>query len=331
MKMLYCLRHIFWALLVVSLFHTYALASEEDFPNQPIRLIVGFGVGGSSDRLARAMAPFLAEELKTHIEIITKEGESSKIAASYVLEQPADGYTIFATTFTPYLAHTILTKNAPYTIEDFNFINIQWFDHDIIAVNSESPYHSLAELLNLIKSGKQKIKIAVMEGSSGHFLLELLMHNYKIERKNIELHLFSNGKLAREAITQKTVDMILISSEGSELIREHLRTLAVCSKERLSQWDVPTVNEAVSPLGFQIPNLYGSMRGFAVSAQFKKNYPKRYTRLVQSLIKILARKEVQRILRAEKIGGVWIGPKKSNALVQQTFSVYQENSHLLRK
>ncbi len=331
MKVLIFLRSALCMFFAISFFHAPAYASTDDFPKHPIRFVVGFGVGGSSDRLARAMAPFLEEALKVPVKIITKKGEGSKIAANYVLEQPADGYTIFATTFTPYLAHTILVKGATYQIKDFDYINIQWFDHDIIAINNDSPYHSLAELLTLIKNGEKKIKVAVMEDSSGHLLLQLLLHQYNIPRHNIELRLFNNGKSARDAISQKKVDMILISSEGSELIREHLRTLAVFSQERLPQWDVPTVNEAVLPLGFQVPLFYGSMRGFAVSAKFKQDYPERYALLAQSFIKVLAKKEVQRKLRTEKIGGIWTGPQKSNDLVQKTFSMYQENAYLLRE
>jgi tripartite-type tricarboxylate transporter receptor subunit TctC len=331
MKMLYYLRNALCIFFTVSFFHISVLASTQDFPNQPIRLIVGFGEGGSCDRLAHIMAPFLEETLKVPVEIINKQGEGTKIAASYVLEQPADGYTLFVTTFTPYLAHTILSKDAPYKIEDFDYINIQWFDNDIIAVNHESPYHSLSEILMLMKSGEKKIKIAVMEDSNGHLLLQLLLNQYNISAQNIELHLFNNGKLAREAITKKKVDLILVSSEGSEPIREYLRALAVFSNERLVQWDIPTVNEAISPLGFQVPVFYGSMRGFAVSAQLKRDYPERYALLIQSFIKVLGKKEVQRILRTEKIGGAWTGPKKSNEIMQKTFSSYQENAYLLRK
>ncbi|MDD3343886.1 MAG: tripartite tricarboxylate transporter substrate binding protein [Sulfurospirillaceae bacterium] len=329
-KILFFLSYITSLLFTPNLFSTNLFASE-DYPKQPINLIVGFGVGGSSDRLARAMAPFLSKDLNTPIVIMNKVGEGSKIAASYVLKQPADGYTIFATTFTPYLANTILMEGATYHIEDFDYINIQWYDNDIVAVNNESPFHSLTELLELIKNGETKIKVAVMENSSGHLLLKFLLKSYAIPDENIELHLFNSGKKARDAIIQKEIDMIIISSEGSELIREHLRTLAVFSEERHPKWDVPTVNEAVLPLGFQVPFFIGSMRGFAVSAKLKRDYPKRYAKIVQSLIKILARKEVQRILRTEKIGGVWTGPKKSNALVKDTFLMYQQNAHLLRK
>lgn len=304
--------------------------ANESFPTKPVRLIVGFGVGGSSDRLARAMEPFLHQLLKTPIEIINVEGEGSKAAASYFLAQPDDGYTIFCSTFTPYLAHTILVEDASYRIEDFDFINIQWFDHDIIAVNVASSFHSLKELLLMAKEGKRTVTFAVMENSSGHLLLKMLLHSLGIPEKNVTITLFNNGKTARDAIKNQTVDAIIISSQGSELVRESIRTLAVFSAERHPKWDVPTVNEALEPLGFHVPLFVGSMRGFAVHKHLKEKYPERYTFLVQTFLKVLAKKEVQKHLREERIGSVWVGPQKSKQLIHDSFSIYQQHAHLLR-
>ena len=317
-------------LILLIFFGLISLSAKETFPEKPIRLIVGFGVGGSSDRLARAMEPFLTTMFKTPIEIINLEGEGSKKAASYFLEQPSDGYTIFCSTFTPYLAHTILAGNANYRLDDFDFINVQWFDHDIIAVNVASSFKSLRELLDVLKKGDQKLKLAVMEDSSGHLLLQMLLHHYAIPKHHVEIQLFNNGKTARDAIAHQEVDVILISSQGSELVREHLHTLAVFSAERHPKWDVPTVNEALAPLGFQVPLFTGSMRGFAVNKTLKNQYPDRYTLLVEGFLKVLAKKEVQKHLREDRIGGVWMGPKKSTQLIQETFDIYQKNAHLLR-
>jgi tripartite-type tricarboxylate transporter receptor subunit TctC len=319
-----------WCFILVTFLGYSTLQSDDFFPQKPLRLIVGFGVGGSSDRLARAMKPFLHEMFKTEIEIINMEGEGSQVAASYFLSQSDDGYTLFCSTFTPYLAHTILVNHADYSLDDFAFINLQWFDHDIVAVHVDSSFKSLPEILKILKEKKKKLKIAVMEDSSGHLLLKLLLNAYNIPENTVEIHLFNNGKMARDAIKDKHVDVIIISSQGSELIREQIRTLAVSSAERHPQWDVPTVNEAVEPLGFQIPLFTGSMRGFAVAKSLKEKYPERYHILVEGFLKVLAKKEVQKRLREERIGGTWIGPKKSTRLINETFKVYEQNAYLLK-
>lgn len=318
-----------WCFIFVIFFGYSTLQSGDFFPQKPIRLIVGFGVGGSSDRLARAMKPFLHEMFKTDIEIINMEGEGSQVAASYFLSQPDDGYTIFCSTFTPYLAYSILVNHANYLFDDFDFINLQWFDHDIIAVHADSSFKSLPDILKILKEKKKKLKIAVMEDSSGHILLKILLKYYGIPENNVEIRLFNNGKMARDAIKDKQVDVIIISSQGSELIREQIRTLAVSSAERHPQWDVPTVNEAIEPLGFQIPLFTGSMRGFAVAKSLKEKYPERYDILVKGFLKVLAKKEVQKYLREERIGSTWTGPKKSTKFMHDTFWIYEQNAHLL--
>lgn len=321
-------RHFFLSLLFIT-FST--LFAKEPLPPKPVELIVGFGVGGSSDRLARAMAPYLETMLNAPLKIITKEGNGSQIAANYVLSNTSNKkYTIFCSTFTPYLANTIFSAGARYAIDDFEYINIQWFDNDIIATHIDSSFKSLPQLLQVIKKGDAKLKIAVMEDSSGHLLLKMLLHNYKVSAENISIVLYNNGKILRNTLVNKEVDVMIISSQGSELVREHIRTLAVFSPERHPQWDVPTVNEALEPLGFSVPYIAGSMRGFAVSKKYKEEYPKEYALLVEAFLKIIAKKEVQKYLRDERIGGVWSGPHKSNMLVKESFEVYKEYAHLLR-
>lgn len=318
-------------LIFALCFYFLPLNAKDIFPEKPIRLVVGFGVGGSSDRLARVMKPFLSVMFKEPIEIMNVEGEGSLKAASYFLAQPDDGYTLFCSTFTPYLAHTILVGKATYTIDDFEFINVQWFDHDIIAVNVDSSFKSLKDLLLALKEGGKELRFAVMEDSSGHVLLKMLLHYYNIPKQNVEIHLFNNGKTARDAVKNDKVDVMIISSQGSELVREHIRTLAVFSAERHPKWDVPTVNEVTESLGFQLPLFTGSMRGFAVKKTLKEKYPERYTLIVETFLKVLAKKEVQKHLREERIGGVWMGPKRSTHLIQESFDVYKSNAHLLHR
>ena len=96
-----------------------------DFPIRPVTIVVGFGVGGSTDRMTRSMSNYLGDELGQPVQVINKRGAGTLLAANYVLNQPHDGYTIFASGFSPYLSNTILEGNADYTIEDFAYLNFQ--------------------------------------------------------------------------------------------------------------------------------------------------------------------------------------------------------------
>lgn len=305
--------------------------AEDKYPNKPINVVVGFGIGGSADRMSRAMSTFLSDTLDERVKVINKKGAGTQLAANYILKKPADGYTIFGSTFTPYLANTILTGGAKYSIEDFDVMNFQWFDYELIAANKKAGYSSLAQVLKDIKKNKGKVKASVVQGSGGHLLLKLLLEKYNIPEKNLNLVTYNSGSKARSAVAGGQVDIIAISAEGSESIREFLTPLAIFKGDRHSSWDVPTVNEAVKELGFEVPLFVGSTRGFAVNAKVKQKYPKRYEILVEAIKKTLAKKEVQKFLKKSKIGGVYTGPEKSNKLLRDSFEVYKKYGYLLKK
>ncbi len=133
------------------------------YPEKPINLVVGFGVGGSADRMTRSVSSFLSDKLDQAVRVVNKKGAGTMLAANYVLKAPADGYTVFASTFAPYMSNTIIHGGAKYKIDDFAFINAQWFDFDLIATNKDKPYKSLTELLTAIKENPGKISAAVVQ------------------------------------------------------------------------------------------------------------------------------------------------------------------------
>src|SRR3546814_15493096 len=97
----------------------------QDYPPRPVTFVVGFGVGGSADRTARALAQFLPQELGQPVTVVNREGAGGQLAATYVLTQTADGYTLLATSISPYLANSIIHTGASYTPDHFAFLNCQ--------------------------------------------------------------------------------------------------------------------------------------------------------------------------------------------------------------
>ncbi len=219
----------------------------DNYPKKPVNFVVGFGVGGSADRMTRAMSSFVAEELGQPVKVINKKGAGTQIAANYVLNRPDDGYTIFASTFAPYLPNTILKGNASYTINDFSYMNFQWFDFELIAVNKDTPYQDLSSLLTAIKENPKSVKAAVVQGSGGHLMAKLLLEKNGIPQENLNLVTFNSGGKARSAVAGGQVDFIVISAQGSEGVREFLRPVAVVRDKPSERWDAPTVNEALNP------------------------------------------------------------------------------------
>jgi len=317
------------ATLYTGVLSLNATAADE-YPTKPVNVVVGFGVGGSADRMTRAMSSFIGDELGEPLKVINKKGAGTQIAANYVLKRPGDGYTVFASTFAPYLTNTILNGNASYTVEDFVYMNFQWFDFDLIALNKDSKYTSLQEVLEQIRNEPKSVKAAVVQGSAGHLMIRLLLDVNNIPQESLALVTYNGGGKARAAIAGGQVDLISISAQGSEGIREFLKPIAVVRDERSDKWDAPTVNDALKGLGVTVPVLPGSMRGFAVSTEFKQKYPERFDKLSLAIQNTLTRKDVQKFLKQSDIGGVWVGPEKSSALMKENFDIFKKYAHLLK-
>ena len=242
----------------------------QEFPDQPLTVVVGFGVGGSVDRMTRAVSSYLAEELGQPVQVINRNGAGTLLAANYVLGRPHDGYTIFSSAFSPYLSNTILEGNADYGIDDFSYINFQWFDEDLIALSKASDYKNLDELLDAIRNKPKTVRASVVRGSAGHLMAKLLLEVNGIPQENLNLVAYNSGGQARAAVAGGVVDFVVISAEGCESIREYIESVAIVSDVRNEAWDAPTLNQALEPLGFTAPVLPGSIRGFATTTEFKK-------------------------------------------------------------
>lgn len=311
------------AICLVVLFMLVPIAQAE-FPEKPVTLVVGFGVGGSADRMTRSISSFLSDQLGQPIRVVNRKGAGTLLAANYVLKAPADGYTVFASTFAPYMSNTIIHGGAKYKISDFAFINAQWFDFDLIATNKDKPYQSLAELLTAIKENPGKISAAVVQGSAGHLMVNLLLKNNNIPAKNLNLVTYNSGGKARSAVAGGQVDFIAISAKGCEGIREFLNPLAVVLDKPDKEWNAPAINEALKPLHTTVPVLPGSIRGFAVSAKVKEKYPERFNRLVAAFKAMTEDKGVKKFLKGNDIGSVWTGPEKTQKLMEENFKIFSE-------
>ena len=306
-------------------------ASADDYPERPVTFVVAFGVGGSADRMTRIMSPFIGEALGQPINVINRRGAGTLLAANYILEQPHDGYTVFASGFSPYLSNTILEGNAEYTIDDFAYLNFQWFDEDLIAVYKGSPYESLPELLEAIRDKPKTVRASVVRGSGGHLIAKLLLEVSGIPQENLNLVTYNGGGLARAAVAGGVVDFIIISGEGTDSIREYVRPLAVVSRQRNPDWDAPTLNEAMAPTGIRVPVLPGSIRGYATSAEFRALYPERFDKLALAIKTALANPALSAQLEQASIGGRWVGPEESESVMRETFDIFKDYSYLLKQ
>lgn len=319
-----------WQVFSVSLLLLCVSVAAEDYPEQPITMVVGFGVGGSADRMARAMSSFVADELGQPVQVINKKGAGTLLASNYVLSRPHNGYTIYASTFSPYMTNTIIEGNAQFTIDDFSYINFQWFDEELIALSKRSKYQSLAEVIEAIRDKPKTVRASVVRGSSGHLMVKLILESLGIPQDNLNLVAYNSGGQARAAVAGGVVDFIVISAKGSESIREYLNPQAIVSDQPSDSWGVLPLNQVLADKGVNIPVLPGSIRGFATSAQFKRDYPERFEKITTAFSNALANKELQELLDRGDIGRRWVGPQRSSAVIKINFELISKYSYLIQ-
>ncbi|WP_138467309.1 tripartite tricarboxylate transporter substrate binding protein [Poseidonocella sp. HB161398] len=304
-------------------------ATADDWPARPVTLVAGFGTGGGLDSMTRAMNGYLAEELGVPVSVVNRPGAGTMVAATYVLNQRDDGYTLFSSTFSPYLNTAVLTGQADFTIEDFAYLNFQWFDFDLVATSADSRFSSLAELVSEIRDAPGKVRAAVVQGSAGHLITKLMLERAGIPQENLNLVTYNSGGDARTAVAGGQVDFFVIGAEGSEGVREMIRPLAIVDSRRHGEWDAPPLNEALAPLGIEMPLIPGAIRGFAVSAAARTESPEAWDRLVAAFQNVLSRKDVQEDLAARNIGSVWIGPERAAEMMKDSYQTFATYGYLL--
>ncbi len=294
------------------------------WPARPITFICGFGPGGSADRTARGLAQFLSPELGQPITVVNRPGAGGQVAATFVKAQPDDGYTMLATAMSPYLQSSIVHTRAPYTLDDFAFVNAQWSDWELIAAKRDLAVDSLAALMASIRDNPGRHSVSVVPSSGGQLNVYILLDALRIPARNLRIVTYDSGAAARAAAAGGQVDFTILGGDGSAGIRELVRPLAVINETRVEGWEqVPTVNEALRPLNVEVPILSGSIRGLATRASFRTSHPDRWEKLVTAYQAALRKPEAQAYFRTNRIGADWVGPERTTRTMRQTLEIIE--------
>jgi tripartite-type tricarboxylate transporter receptor subunit TctC len=151
-------------------------ARAQDYPNRPIRLIVGYVPGGASDISARLLAEVLGTRLGQSVVVENKPGAASVIGIDYVAKAPPDGYTLLHTNSDGIAITPALKSNLPFAVpKDFTFITRIVQLPLVVAVRANLPVNSLAELIAYAKANPGKLRYGTSGVGSGPHLATLLL------------------------------------------------------------------------------------------------------------------------------------------------------------
>ena len=155
--------------------------AAETYPNRPIRMVIPFGAGGSTDVLVRIVANRMPEGLGQQVVIDNRSGASGNIGMEVVVRAAPDGYTVGSNTV-PFVANTFLYSRVPYDLlTDFVPVSLMATTANVLAVHPSVPARSVRELLQLAKSRPGTLNYGTAGvGSNPHVAGELFNYLGKV-------------------------------------------------------------------------------------------------------------------------------------------------------
>ncbi len=151
------------ALLLAAL----PLASHADWPTKPVRILIHFPAGGSTDVVTRTLAQALSESFGQPFVVENRPGADGAIAAAAVMQSAPDGYTLFVASNTPMMQVPLLHKKPPYDpIADFTPVSLVGHYAFFLVVTSKLGVTNMAEFIDYAKKNPGKINFATYSGGS---------------------------------------------------------------------------------------------------------------------------------------------------------------------
>ena len=291
------------------------------YPSKPIRLVIPFAPGGSTDILGRLLAQKLGENMQTTVVVDNKPGANGTIGCDLVAKAPADGYTVILGDVGCMSMAPGLYTRLPYDPQrDFAPVSLVARSPLVLTVGAQSPLHSLKDLTAAAQAAPGKLNYPSSgTGGPNHLGAELYAMQAKVKVSHIPYK--GMGPMITDLMGgQVEMGASAVAAVQGQIKQGSLRPIGVMGKERVKSLpDVPTIAEqgfpdvdvagwfaAVGPKGLppaQVKRLHDALvaafndpdvkAGFAQrddflildtpeqSAQFLKSEQERYARLVE--------------------------------------------------
>jgi tripartite-type tricarboxylate transporter receptor subunit TctC len=231
-------------------------SSAADYPNRPVRWLIGFSAGGPVDIVARIMGQWLSEHLGQQFVVENRTGSGGNIAAAAAINSPADGYTILfvapnnaiSTSLYKHLSYDFIRDTVPVA----SIMQLT----NMLVVSNAMPVKTVKEFIDYCKANPNKISYASSGlGTSVHMSAELFKAMTKCEMVHVP---YRGSAIAFPDIISNKVQLIFdnLPSALAQSRAGSVRALGVTSPQR---WpgvpDVPAIAETVP--GFEAVGFYG--------------------------------------------------------------------------
>ena len=270
-----------------------ASAEAQAYPSRPLRFIVPFPPGGSTDIYARIIGPRLADTLRQQVVIDNRPGAGGALGADLAAKAPPDGYTIWlGQTNNLAIGPAMRTKNSYDPVRDFSPITLLMQAPQVMVVNAGSPITSIKELIAAAKSKPGTLTFASAGiGSSGHVAGELLNQAAGVNITHVP---YKGASPAMIDLRGGRVTFLATSlASAAQVVKDgKIKGIATTGLKRARLMpDVPTVAESGVP-GFEVASWHGMLAPAKVPREI-------IARLNREIVAILDKPEVRDALLSE--------------------------------
>jgi tripartite-type tricarboxylate transporter receptor subunit TctC len=233
-------------------------AAAQEYPNQPVRMVVGFAAGGPTDIIGRLFAQKMSELMGKPMVVDNKPGAGGNVAAEVVARSQPDGYTVLLTHLATQVISPLIYAKLPYDVDrDFEPVTQLIAVPNLMVVHPSVAASSVTELVALAKKSPGQLNFASGgSGTSGHLSSELFKALAGVDI----VHVPYKGSAA--ALADLRTGRIQMMTENLQFLLPQVksgavRALAVTPATRVASVpDLPTVAEAGVP-GYDVSSWFG--------------------------------------------------------------------------
>ena len=219
--------------------------AQADYPSKPVKVIVAFPPGGTSDVMARMLADELSKSLKQPFVVENIGGAGGTIGVERALKLPADGYTLIQTGVGQSAVAHGLDPNLRYnSMSDFIHLSQVHSGPNVLVVHPATPYKTVADLVDFAKKNPGKLDYGFTHAASGHMAMELFKQTAGIELTGIPYK--GGGPMLIDLLAGVIPTMFINQDAALAHVRSgKMRAIAVSSAARNPLYpDVPTIAES---------------------------------------------------------------------------------------
>ena len=241
-------------LMLAGLLPAFA-AQAQNYPEKPIRLVVGFAAGGGTDTTARIMAPKMSEVLGQQVVVENRPGAGGVIANEMLTKAAPDGYTLLLSSVGPLTVSPHFSKVGYDTFKDQLPVSLGVTFPNILVVHPSVKAQTFAEYVKLAQTPEGMSYGSAGIGSAGHLSGELLK---MMSKANLQHIAYKGGGPAMGDLVGGSVPSVFASAPtvGPQVKAGKIRALAVTGPKRFTNLpDVPTIAESGYP-GYSATNWY---------------------------------------------------------------------------